>query len=353
MGAVLLDGKGLGREIEDDLKNRVEKLNIEGIEPHLAVILVGDDPASHVYVRNKENACKRTGIKSTKIILPSSTSEKEVLDLIGEMNEDDNIHGILVQSPTPKQIDELQITKKIDPAKDVDGFHPQNLGKLVQGDTDGLLPCTPAGIMKLLEHAKIDLEGKKVTVIGRSRIVGMPLSLMLAQKGVDATVTITHSRSKNIEQICQSSDVIIAAVGEGIRLKLGFTVFGQREYESKQVSALAWGALAIGLVLLITPTREYAYPLIFSLTFGDPFMGELRRKGIDSKNVILAACVFVLGIWLACWYAFGTPIIVCLIVAPIAVLAETPRLRYIDDNATMLLIPLAAVVTLEPFLNVM
>ena len=213
MGAVLLDGKSLSREIEGDLKNRVEKLNNEGIEPHLAVILVGDDPASHVYVRNKENACKRTGIKSTKIILPSSTSEKEVLDLIDEMNEDDSIHGILVQSPTPKQIDELQITKKIDPAKDVDGFHPQNLGKLVQGDTDGLLPCTPAGIMKLLEHAKIDLEGKKVTVIGRSRIVGMPLSLMLAQKGVDATVTITHSRSKNIEQICQSSDVIIAAVG--------------------------------------------------------------------------------------------------------------------------------------------
>ncbi|MGB1495611.1 MAG: bifunctional 5,10-methylenetetrahydrofolate dehydrogenase/5,10-methenyltetrahydrofolate cyclohydrolase, partial [Candidatus Thalassarchaeaceae archaeon] len=213
MGAVLLDGKGLSREIEDDLKNRVEKLNNEGIEPHLAVILVGDDPASHVYVRNKENACKRTGIKSTKIILPASTSEKEVLDLIEEMNEDDDIHGILVQSPTPKQINELEITNKINPAKDVDGFHPQNLGKLVQGDTDGLLPCTPAGIMKLLIHAKIKLEGKKVTVIGRSRIVGMPLSLMLAQKGVDATVTITHSRSKNIEQICQSSDVIIAAVG--------------------------------------------------------------------------------------------------------------------------------------------
>ena len=150
-----------------------------------------------------------------------------------------------------------------------------------------------------------------------------------------------------------ASIVIIAVVGEGIRLKLGFTVFGQREYESKQVSALAWGALAIGLVFLITPTKEYAYPLIFSLTFGDPFMGELRRKGMDSKNVILAACVFVLGIWLACWYAFGTPIILCLIIAPIAVLAEPPRLRYIDDNATMLLIPLAAVVTLEPFLNVM
>ena len=147
--------------------------------------------------------------------------------------------------------------------------------------------------------------------------------------------------------------VLIAVIGEMIRLRLGFTVFGQREYESKQVSALAWGALAIGLVLLITPTKEYAYPLILSLTFGDPFMGELRRKGIESRSVIVAACVLVLGIWLACWYVFGTPIIVCLIVAPITVLAETPRLRYIDDNATMLLIPLAAVVTLEPFFNVL
>ena len=147
--------------------------------------------------------------------------------------------------------------------------------------------------------------------------------------------------------------VLVAVIGEMIRLKLGFTVFGQREYESKQVSALAWGALAIGLVLLITPTKEYAYPLIFSLTFGDPFMGELRRKGMDSRSVIIAACVFLIGIWLACWYAFGTPMIVCLIVAPIAVLAETPRLRYIDDNATMLLVPLAAVVTLEPFFNIL
>jgi methylenetetrahydrofolate dehydrogenase (NADP+)/methenyltetrahydrofolate cyclohydrolase len=213
MGAELLDGKRLSLEIENDLKTRVVNLSNEGIEPHLAVILVGDDPASHIYVKNKENACKRTGIKSTKIILPYSTSEKEVLDLIDEMNKDDTIHGILVQSPTPKQVDELKITNKINPTKDVDGFHPQNLGKLVQGDTDGLLPCTPAGIMKLLMNAKIDLEGKKVTVIGRSRIVGMPLSLMLAKKGVDATVTIAHSRSKNIEQICQSSDVVISAVG--------------------------------------------------------------------------------------------------------------------------------------------
>lgn len=150
-----------------------------------------------------------------------------------------------------------------------------------------------------------------------------------------------------------ASVVIIAALGEALRLKMGFTVFGQREYESQQVSALAWGALAIGLVFLVTPTRAYAYPLILTLTFGDPFMGELRRRGVESSSVIAYACVLVLAIWLLCWYMFDTPLIACLIVAPIAVFSETPRLRYIDDNATMLLIPLAVVVTLEPFLNVM
>ena len=150
-----------------------------------------------------------------------------------------------------------------------------------------------------------------------------------------------------------ASFVIIAALGEALRLKMGFTVFGQREYESQQVSALAWGALAIGLVFLVTPTRAYAYPLILTLTFGDPFMGELRRRGVESSSVIAYACVLVLAIWLLCWYMFDTPLIACLIVAPIAVFSETPRLRYIDDNATMLLIPLAVVVTLEPFLNVM
>ena len=150
-----------------------------------------------------------------------------------------------------------------------------------------------------------------------------------------------------------ASFVIIAALGEALRLKMGFTVFGQREYESQQVSALAWGALAIGLVFLVTPTKAYAYPLILTLTFGDPFMGELRRRGVESSSVIAYACVLVLAIWLLCWYMFDTPLIACLIVAPIAVFSETPRLRYIDDNATMLLIPLAVVVTLEPFLNVM
>ena len=174
------------------------------------------------------------------------------------------------------------------------------------------------------------------------------LPILYFELGPEVAESVSMTLDETVAAI-----VIVAVLGESARLKLGFTVFGQREYESKQVSALAWGALAIGMVFLITPTEEYAYPLILSLTFGDPFMGELRRRGVDSKSVVYYACVLVLGIWLTCWYLFDTPLLVCLIVAPIAVISETPRLRYIDDNATMLLIPLAAVVILEPFFAIM
>jgi len=214
MGAALLDGKSLSLSIEEDLKTRIEDLKKVNIFPHLAVILVGTDQASQIYVKNKERACERIGIKSTKIILPSSTSQNEVLEIIRKMNEDDSIHGILVQSPTPEGINELAITEEISPSKDVDGFHPYNLGKLVQGETGGLVPCTPAGIMKILDNANINLEGKRATVIGRSRIVGMPVALMLARKGIDASVTIMHSKSEDIAQICRESDIIIAAIGK-------------------------------------------------------------------------------------------------------------------------------------------
>lgn len=219
MDAILLNGKKLSLEIEEDLKLSVKRLNNINIYPHLAVILVGDDPASEVYVKNKEMACERTGIRSTKLVLPSSTSEDEILDIIKKMNNDEEIHGILVQSPTPGTINELLVTKRITPKKDVDGFHPYNLGKLIQGDVGGLLPCTPAGIMKLLEKSEIELSGKRVTVIGRSRIVGIPLSLMLVQKGIDATVTIAHSKSKNLAKLCLQSDIVIAAIGKPEAIK--------------------------------------------------------------------------------------------------------------------------------------
>lgn len=213
VSAVLLDGKSLGLRIEGELAERVTSLKSLGIEPHLAVVLAGNDPASHVYVRNKERACERTGIRSTLIDLPENVSQEELMQVVADLNADDTVHGILVQSPTPAGTNELEITEAIDPTKDVDGFHPMNLGRLVMGQSDGLLPCTPAGVMAMIADAKIDLIGAKAVVIGRSRIVGMPLALLLAQKGIDATVTIAHSRTQDAAKICREADLIVAAIG--------------------------------------------------------------------------------------------------------------------------------------------
>ena len=219
MSATLLDGKALGSKIENSLVERVTALKSKGVDPHLAVVLAGDDAASHVYVRNKQRACERCGIKSTRVDLPSEVSQEELMQVVSDLNADDSIHGILVQSPTPPSTDELSITEAIDPAKDVDGFHPMNLGRLVMGQSDGLLPCTPAGVMAMIENAGINLQGANAVVIGRSRIVGMPLALMLAQKGVDATVTIAHSRTKDAAEICRQADLVIAAIGKPTTVK--------------------------------------------------------------------------------------------------------------------------------------
>ena len=219
VSAVLLDGKSLGLRIEAELAERVASLKSQGIKPHLAVVLAGNDPASHVYVRNKERACERTGIRSTRIDLSENVSQLELMQVVTDLNTDDTVHGILVQSPTPAGTDELAITEAIDPAKDVDGFHPMNLGRLVMGKSDGLLPCTPAGVMAMIADAEIDLIGAKAVVIGRSRIVGMPLALLLAQKGIDATVTIAHSRTKDAAEICREADLIVAAIGRPATVK--------------------------------------------------------------------------------------------------------------------------------------
>jgi methylenetetrahydrofolate dehydrogenase (NADP+)/methenyltetrahydrofolate cyclohydrolase len=208
-----LDGKACALEVESELTDRVAKLKEFGTQPHLAVIIVGDDPASHVYVNSKVKTCARLGIRSTHIALPSDTEETVVREHILSLNAQDDLHGILVQSPLPKHMDEEALTDLIDPAKDVDGFHPQNLGRLVQGRTDGMLPCTPSGVMRMLRWANIDLKGKRAVVLGRSRIVGMPAALLLAAKGADATVTVVHSRTEDAESICQEADIVVAAVG--------------------------------------------------------------------------------------------------------------------------------------------
>ena len=213
VSARIVDGKALGLEIQEEVSLGVSSLRERGIEPHLAVVIAGDDPASQVYVRNKERACERCGIISTRVDMPGSSALEEIAEVVERLNSDSSIHGILVQSPAPEGVDELAIAAAIDPLKDVDGFHPVNLGRLVQGDMGGLLPCTPSGVMRMLESSGVELGGSKAVVLGRSRIVGMPMALMLAQKGSDATVTIAHSRTSEIESLCSGADILVAAVG--------------------------------------------------------------------------------------------------------------------------------------------
>lgn len=214
MGATRIDGRALARDIEDGLSERISSLAERGIIPHLAVIIVGNDPASQIYVRNKQRACQRIGMISTRIDMESDTSQNDLISTIEKMNRDASVHGILVQSPLPSEIDELSVIEAIDPRKDVDGFHPANLGRLVMGDKDVMIPCTPAGVMEIIKQAGVDLEGSRAVVLGRSRIVGMPLSILLAQKGADSTVTIAHSKTESLDGICREADILIAAVGK-------------------------------------------------------------------------------------------------------------------------------------------
>lgn len=206
-----IDGKRISQEIRDELKIRVAELKKQGIEGCLAVIQVGEDPASSVYVKNKKRACEYIGIGSRSYELPQETTETELLNLIGKLNKEEEVSGILVQLPVPGHIDENKIIQAISPKKDVDGFHPQNVGALVSGLT-GFVSCTPAGVIQLLKRSGISIEGKHCVVIGRSNIVGKPMALLMLRE--HATVTIAHSRTKDLREICKSADILIVAVGK-------------------------------------------------------------------------------------------------------------------------------------------
>ncbi|MFY9520115.1 MAG: bifunctional methylenetetrahydrofolate dehydrogenase/methenyltetrahydrofolate cyclohydrolase FolD [Caldicoprobacterales bacterium] len=207
----IIDGKSIAEEIRTSIKERVSKMKeTMNINPSLTVILVGDNPASQVYVRNKERACIEVGIDSNIIRMSEKTSEQELLDTIQKLNEDRSVHGILVQLPLPEQINEDKIIAAIDPNKDVDGFHPINRGKLFAGEKS-LEPCTPMGIIRLLDHIGYEIEGKNAVIIGRSNIVGKPVALMLLKR--NATVTIVHTRTKDIKSITQTADILVVAVG--------------------------------------------------------------------------------------------------------------------------------------------
>ncbi len=215
--ANLIDGKEISSQVNQETAREVEELRSRhGLQPGLAVVLVGEDPASQVYVKMKEKRTLELGMHSEKHVLPAETSQGELLSLIEKLNQDPRINGILVQSPAPPHIDEKEVIMKIDPAKDVDCFHPFNVGKMLIGDQDGFFPCTPWGVITLLKRSGIDPAGKHAVIIGRSNIVGKPLMALLMQKsaGANATVTVCHSRTPNIKELCLQGDIVIAAMGK-------------------------------------------------------------------------------------------------------------------------------------------
>ena len=209
----ILDGKAVAASVLEECRAETAALKAKGITPGLAVVLVGDDPASAVYVGSKARTCADLGFHSVKIELPKETTQEELLKVVADLNADPAVHGILVQSPPPKHIDEETVIRAIDPRKDVDGFHPENVAKLVLEDPTGFVPCPPAGCMKLLELVGVDTNGAEAVVIGRSMIVGKPMAMLLVAKNSNATVTIAHSRSKDLPAICRRADILIAAVG--------------------------------------------------------------------------------------------------------------------------------------------
>lgn len=285
MSAKVLDGKQIAKDYRQGLKDQVEELTAKGYTPKLSVILVGNDGASLSYVKSKKKAAEKIGITSEIVHLDEDTSEEEVLKELDRLNNDDSVSGILVQVPLPDQVSEQKVLESIDPAKDVDGFHPANIGKLYI-DEQTFVPCTPLGVMELLNHADMDLEGKNAVVIGRSHIVGQPVSKLLLQK--NATVTILHSRTKDMHAHLKDADVIVSAVGrpglvtkddvkEGaVVIDVGNTpdengkLKGDVEYdEVKEVA----GA--------ITPVPGGVGPMTITMVLNNTLLAEKMRRGIE------------------------------------------------------------------------
>lgn len=254
----LIEGRAVAERVYAELRSEITELKKSGRTPGLAVVLVGDNPASRAYVRSKDKMCRDLGLHSLKLELPAETTQEELLARVEELNRDPAIHGILVQSPPAKQIDEAAIVRAIDPAKDVDGFHPINVAKLALGDESGFVPCTPLGCQRLLVESGIEIAGAHVVVLGRSMIVGKPLALLLMRKGKggDATVTVAHSRSKRLAEITRSADILIAAIGQ--------PQFVRAEHVRD-------GAVVIdvGINRIDDPTMERGYRLVGDVAFDE------------------------------------------------------------------------------------
>lgn len=277
----LIDGKAIAAQVRNDLKTKVDDLKTKGITPGLAVVLVGEDPASAVYVRNKGKACEKTGINSFQHTLPAETSMEDLLTLIDKLNNDDAVHGILVQLPLPKHMDESKVIEAITPSKDVDGFHPYSVGRLTTGSPT-FRSCTPFGIIKLLETTGIEISGKDAVVVGRSNIVGKPIALMLLEK--NATVTICHSRTQNLADKVRGADIVIAAVGiaefvKGSWIKEGAVVIdvGINRTDDGLVGDVEFEA-ALKRASAITPVPGGVGPMTIAMLLYNTVESAIRTK---------------------------------------------------------------------------
>ena len=287
MTARIIDGK----QIADAVKAQVAAETAEfvartSIIPTLAAVVVGDDPASQVYVRNKERACQKAGLGSVLHRLPAETSQEQLLELVAELNTDCAVHGILVQLPLPRHLDETRILDAISPAKDVDGFHPENVGLMLQG-RPRFLPCTPHGVMQMLRHEGVETCGVHAVVIGRSDIVGKPMAALLLQKGADATVTICHSRTSNIAEITRQADILIAAVGipefvKGDMIKPGAVVIdvGINRVEDRLVGDVDFAA-AQSVAGAVTPVPGGVGPMTIAMLLRNTLTAAQQSQGQD------------------------------------------------------------------------
>lgn len=281
----LIDGKALSQKMQAELGRKVERLKEQhGVIPGLAVILVGDNPASQVYVRNKERSALEAGFKSETLRLSESISQEELIDIIHQYNEDKSIHGILVQLPLPQHINDKKIILAIDPKKDVDGFHPMNTGHLWSG-RPMMVPCTPAGIMEMFREYHVDLEGKHAVIIGRSNIVGKPMAQLLLDK--NATVTLTHSRTRNLSEVTKEADILIVAIGQGHFVTKDFVKEGavvidvgmNRDENGKLIGDVVFEQVA-EVASMITPVPGGVGPMTITMLLEQTYQAALRSVSL-------------------------------------------------------------------------
>lgn len=284
MSASIISGKRISEQIRENIAKEVQILTEKGCRPGLAVVLVGEDPASQVYVRNKEKACHELGFYSEVHRLSPATSQEELLSLVDNLNRQENIHGILVQLPLPKQIHEKSVIDAIAPEKDVDGFHPVNVGNLMIGD-DSLLPCTPAGVIELIKRTGVSIEGKHAVVIGRSNIVGKPVSLLLQRE--NATVTMCHSRTANMAEIARQGDILVVAIGraqmiDGSYVKPGAIVIdvGMNRLDNGKLAGDVDYESAKEIAGFITPVPGGVGPMTITMLMQNTLLASKRLNGL-------------------------------------------------------------------------